>query len=712
MNRLLFLVFIVLTAVSLTSCGQKNPLAPENHEDWRIDFYDEITEDYAQPSVYQQKITILGPAEESTLYAFKLCTITDEQSISTDQDGWALFGNDIWTSKNELSMQFDIDGGTLDNLISRVMVQVRSADGKIKVLDSAFKSQRLLGTLMETNFGEGNEIGLGAEFLLREQISNIYVEGNYADHFMYRINLLDGDLQPVQTGQWYSTIDLPDIRKVILNANTSPALTANDENSYSQFEVYVVNRNGMEQATPSSIYFRCQANHKPRAVIYKQSILGLGQYHYSLINTEYPEEYYQQFPFTGERYPRALWENGENLEAINSADFRLHLHWGYHGQYGFFSPSGELDISDDPFFSSEVNMVLDDATEDCYGSQITAFWLNLDAEPFPVQPGMLQSSVEFDDHGMRWLRVPNLGDASRHCVVSNLANGMHMFKLRVEDNQGVLSDVVSQTIRLQAFKPSSQRSGILIVDNSPASSSSSPEAVVDAFYNSVVPDTWGNVDEIEVGGYMDPELRLTTMQNYLAVLVHSDNPQTGGAIYKMPDALDIYLDNGGTVLFSDTSRLYSKLLDLRYSGNFLSNRFGIGNTSLVSALSMSFSQNPFFVEALGLHGLEDIPLNLSDPFNSIVGSRQGLSTVTYFDASLNLDWLYAFGCKSPESPNYPPQQSDYDLYSSKYVGFRHSNNGDNVVVFGFPLSYMDQAATAQGLQAILNDLLANGQGRK
>jgi hypothetical protein len=28
------------------------------------------------------------------------------------------------------------------------------------------------------------------------------------------------------------------------------------------------------------------------------------------------------------------------------------------------------------------------------------------------------------------------------------------------------------------------------------------------------------------------------------------------------------------------------------------------------------------------------------------------------------------------------------------------------------LSYMDQAATAQGLQAILNDLLANGQGRK
>jgi hypothetical protein len=127
---------------------------------------------------------------------------------------------------------------------------------------------------------------------------------------------------------------------------------------------------------------------------------------------------------------------------------------------------------------------------------------------------------------------------------------------------------------------------------------------------------------------------------------------------------------------------------------------------------MSFSQNPFFVEALGLHGLEDIPLNLSDPFNTIVGSRQGLSSVTYFDASLNLDWLYAFGCKSPESPNYPPQQSDYDLYSSKYVGFRHSNNGGTVVVFGFPLSYMDQAATAQGLQAILNDLLANGQGRK
>ncbi|MCK9333011.1 MAG: lipoprotein, partial [Candidatus Cloacimonetes bacterium] len=121
MNRLLFLVLIVLIALSLSSCGQKNPLAPENHEDWRIDFYDEITEDDTHPSVYQQKITILGPAEESTLYAFKLCTITDELSISTDQDGWLLFDNDIWTSKNELSMQFDIDGGTLENLISRVV---------------------------------------------------------------------------------------------------------------------------------------------------------------------------------------------------------------------------------------------------------------------------------------------------------------------------------------------------------------------------------------------------------------------------------------------------------------------------------------------------------------------------------------------------------------------------------------------------------------
>ncbi|MCB5269748.1 MAG: hypothetical protein WCS58_08105 [Candidatus Cloacimonadaceae bacterium] len=710
MNRLLFLVFIVLIALSLTSCGQKNPFAPEGHEDWRIDFYDEITEDDTHPSVYQQKITILGPAEESTLYAFKLCTITDEQSIPTDQDGWALFANDIWTSKNELSMQFDIDGGTLENLISRVVVQVKSADGTIKVLDSAFKSQRLLGTLMETHFGDGDEIGLGAEFLLREQISNIYVEGNYADHFMYRINLLDGDLQQVQTGQWYSTIDLPDIRKVILNANTSPALTANDENSYSQFEVYVVNRNGMEQATPSSMYFRCQANRKPRAVIYEQSTLGLGQYHYSLSNTAYLEEYYQQIPFTGERYPRALWGNGENLEAINSGDFRLHLRWGYHGQYGVIH-FGELVFTDDPF-ASEVNMVLDDATGDFYGSQITAFWLNLDAEPFPVQPGMLHSSVVSDDQGMRWLRVPNLSDAYRHCVVSNLGNGIHTFKLRVEDNQGVLSDVVSQTINLQALKPFSQRSSILIVDNSPNHSVYLPEAVVDAFYNSVVPDTWGNVNEIEVGGNMDPELRPTTMQNYLAVLVHSDNPLSMGAIYEMADALDIYLDNGGTVLFSNTSRLNSQLSDLRYSGNFLSNRFGIGNTSLVSALGANLAQNPFFVEALGQQGLEDIPLNLSDPFNTIVGSRQGLSSVTYFDAALNLDWLYAFGCKSPESPDYPPLQSDYDLYSSKYVGYRHSNNGGTVVVFGFPLSFMDQAATAQGLQDILNDLLAKGQGRK
>jgi hypothetical protein len=66
-----------------------------------------------------------------------------------------------------------------------------------------------------------------------------------------------------------------------------------------------------------------------------------------------------------------------------------------------------------------------------------------------------------------------------------------------------------------------------------------------------------------------------------------------------------------------------------------------------------------------------------------------------------------------DAPTFPPTQEQYDLYSSKYVAYKHSNAGSNVVVFGFPLSYMEQAPVAAALQTVFNDILGNtvAQGR-
>jgi hypothetical protein len=111
-------------------------------------------------------------------------------------------------------------------------------------------------------------------------------------------------------------------------------------------------------------------------------------------------------------------------------------------------------------------------------------------------------------------------------------------------------------------------------------------------------------------------------------------------------------------------------------------------------------------------GLDDIPLNLSYPFNPMVNVRQGFSSLTLFDPSLNLDWLYAFGCKPVDHPTFPPTQEQYDLYSSKYVTYKYENNGSSVVVFGFPLSYMEQTPVANSLNTLFDDILGNSVAQR
>jgi hypothetical protein len=58
-----------------------------------------------------------------------------------------------------------------------------------------------------------------------------------------------------------------------------------------------------------------------------------------------------------------------------------------------------------------------------------------------------------------------------------------------------------------------------------------------------------------------------------------------------------------------------------------------------------------------------------------------------------------------DSTIYPPTQEQYDLYSSKYVGYTHSFEGGNIAVFGFPLSYMEQDAVANAMGDIISEML-------
>jgi len=198
------------------------------------------------------------------------------------------------------------------------------------------------------------------------------------------------------------------------------------------------------------------------------------------------------------------------------------------------------------------------------------------------------------------------------------------------------------------------------------------------------------------------------MQNFKAVIWHSDNPSSNGYLAFNHPALEIYLSNQGNLLVSHTSQLKPNLSALALTTpEFLSNRLGLQGNQDYDLLSSSLASNPFFISALGLQGIADIDLNYSASFNALVNLRQGLSTVTYFNPSSDLDFLYQFGCKPVDHPISPPTQDQYDLYSSKYVGYKYSQNGTTVVLLGFPLSYMEESDVATALQDILGDILDN-----
>lgn len=719
MAKLFFIPGII--ALLLFSCSQDLPtqtIPPTGP----IVFSEEKIPLDGNEFIYQQNMGFNW--EKNVPISWKIHTLTGElpDGLAADDDGWLWFrkpGTDtslpleepgehrtIWTSQSNLSFSFSSTDGRIQNLVTRVEARVKEIDGSVTEHASPFKSDRLIGSHITVPFTNGADTSTGIEFILNEVIGDIFVEGLYADHFMFRLNILDSDLQVVSAGEWHSSLESPDLRKVILNDTTDPAITPNDQGTFTQFESYVVSRQGTEEATHQTVYFHAQTGFKPRALIYPQFLAALGQYHYGGMDNNNPSQFYECIPPQNGHFNLHLWEGDYGYEAINSPDFKLHLQWGYHGQYGRIASSGAIIITDDPY-DIEMNYCIDHNTDVNYGSRVIAFDLRLDGAPFPALDQFFDPQLVYHTDGTLWLRVQNINANSRHCILEDLSDGNHQFEVCAVDLQNVHSDPATIIVNLVPYVPEDSRSGILVVDDDSNHGNYSPDAVVDAFYANVVPGSWGDVQSFELDFFEDiTNVSLVLMQNFRAVIWHSDNPSSNGYLALNHPALEIYLSNQGNLLVSHTSQLAQNLWQLALTApEFLSNRLGLQGTQDYGILSNSLASNPFFIRAIGLQGIADIDLNHSTSFNPLVNLIQGLSTVTYFNPSSDMDFLYQFGCKPVDHPVYPPTQDQYDLYSSKYVGYKYSQNGATVVLLGFPLSYMEESDVATALQEILGDIL-------
>jgi hypothetical protein len=715
MARLTKMFWIPFLLLALMSCGRDNPLAPQQ-DNGGIRFTEDKILLPDGEYIYRQGIGATISGEEDNLYSFRITTLSGEtpSGYAIDADGWLWFrvpGADqsipldqpgehrtIWTEQRSVSFDWTSSAGKLADLVTKAEIRTSQAETASCSTESAFRSTRIIGSRINVPFANGETTGTGIAFDLQEIIGDIFVEGLYADHFMFRLNIVNSAQGVITAGAWHSSLESPDLRKVTLNGSTSPAITTNQDGQYTQFESYVVSRQGIEEATHRTVYFHAVAGNKPKAFIYPQVLAALGQYHYS-ISPDNSLNGVELIPTTTNHKNRLLWSTDTGYAAINSADFRLHLRWGYRGQY----------LNSNPF-DTEYNECVDAITNEPYYSKIVAYDLRLNNAPFPSLSQFFDPQTVTHAGGTNWLRIKNMTDQDEHCILSNLPSGNMLIQVCAVDLQGVYSDPAEVNINMAAYTPLASRSGILIVDDSVNHTAFSPETYVDGFYTNVVPTAWGQVTTVDVNPGTGSNILISPaiLQAYKAVLWHSDNPAQGSNLNINVDALDIYLGNQGNLVVSSTHNLAGAFSNMQNSNSgFLENRLGIGNIGYYGYLSSSMVTNPFFIQALGQDDLPDIDLNISTAFNPLITSRQGLSTITYFNPNSGLDFTYAFGCKPVNATAYPPTQAQYDLYSSKFVGYKYSQNGSHVVLFGFPLSYMEEADVAAALQEVLNDMLGS-----
>ncbi|MCB5247232.1 MAG: hypothetical protein LHW57_04310 [Candidatus Cloacimonetes bacterium] len=712
---------LVLLAL-IAACGQSGPTAPQATAG-RLVFSEDKLPLAEDEYIYRQCISAGAELTDDEVFAWRIETLSGElpPGCFAAPEGWLWFrvpGTDpdfhlsaagphrsIWTTQSSLSFSFASNGGKIADLITKAELRVKSTDGKIDTYSSGFKSGRLLGSLINTAIEPGALTGNGIEFALREVIGDIYVDGLYADHFKFRLNLLDEDLEVVSEGDWHSSLEMADLRRVRLNSNTDPALVENAYHEYTQFECYVVSRQGIEEATPQSVYFQVRGDFKPKALIYAKTLAALGQHHYS-VNPGEELYYHDLIPPAGERKNRNLWQTDEGWEAINSPDLKLHLQWGYLGQYGTTVPPWPgmegFFPSADPF-DEEYNICLDASTDQNYHSQVAHFDLRLDGAPFPALAQFIQTQ-QITHHGKTWLRVHNIHADSRRCVLSGLEDGEHVFEACAVDLQGASSDPASVTITLAAFVPRENRSGLLIVDDTRHNGSVSPEDYVDGFYASILPTSWGPLGHTDAQTQTGSPLTVSPvlMQDYKALIWHSDNPVSNINLPQNVDPLEIYLDAEGAVVISAGANLCNALEELRTSAHgFLPERFGISNSTDFGSLSQSWAANAFFVRSEAQYDQYDMDLMIDNAFNPMVMLRQGLGPVTWFDPDLAASSYHAFGCKPVDHPVQPPTQEQYDFYSSKHVGYQHGQ----LFVFGIPLSYLEPEDVEPALYVILQLLL-------
>ena len=626
----------------------------------------------------------------------------------------------IWTSQKYAVINFPSADANGDPLPTFSKFEVIAIDNRGDLTAQAAwrsfntESARPTCTVTTTKGNPaGGEVGSGmrASFAMIDYDPFIT---NTPWYYEFKLQKWSVDTVPVllASTEWIrtDTPNNPKINEYLLTRRTTPALTydfneAGTKVTMSKIIGRAYDLSGVvsNMTVNSQINFAVKPGFRPAGLIYHQKAYALGDNHF----IDYTDDSTPEImPFTitngAQRFATPLFRDFDNkLTAVNSVNLKTWIRWGWDGEYGILQASGSILFPGTPY-DKKVDVVRDATTGDNYYSEITHFDLRLNDAPYNFPP--YANSIQVDDDGMRWLRIPVNSVLGQTVVLTSLPAGLHKFEVRCVDLQDEYSAPAEFFFNLVDPIPPANRSGILIIDDDKDNPSTSPEAIVTAKYEAMLSDFTGTkkfihrtTDSFVGDTHADirrRHLAYPELQKYKMVIYHNDNVSESGNLKLDNDGLALYMQAGGNVLISGSSKIASVMDAFVIAGQktFLK-MFGINFISQpVTSVSGSLLTNPFFHKAVGALSYPNVGLQFdgdggTPSFNSLVNLKDGLSTVAYFN-NHTADVIYTYGCKPTNYTNTPPTPAQFEILNNKPVALRKIVGNGRNFIFGFPLSYM------------------------